>query len=79
VTVLQAIALTLVALGGWAVVVTRDPVRQSIMLSLYGLVLAVLFFVFQAPDVALSEIVVGAIILPLILLLTLAKVRGHAE
>jgi energy-converting hydrogenase Eha subunit C len=46
VTVLQAIALTLVALGGWAVVVTRDPVRQAIMLSLYGLVLAVLFFVF---------------------------------
>jgi len=34
-----------------------------------------LFFVFQAPDVTLSELAVGAIALPLILLLTIAKVR----
>jgi len=39
-------------------------------------VLAVLFFTLQAPDVALSEIVVGAVALPLMILLTLAKVRG---
>lgn len=76
-SVLQIVALTLVGLGGWALVVTRDPVRQSIMLALDGLVLAVLFFAFQAPDVALSELVVGAVILPMLLLLTLAKVtRG---
>lgn len=73
-SVLQVVALTLVGLGGWALVVTRDPVRQSIMLALDGLTLAVLFFAFQAPDVALSELVVGAVILPMILLLTLAKV-----
>jgi uncharacterized MnhB-related membrane protein len=34
-----------------------------------------LFFVFQAPDVTLSELAVGAIALPLILLLAIAKVR----
>jgi uncharacterized MnhB-related membrane protein len=42
---------------------------------MYGLVLAVLFLVFQAPDVALSELAVGAAALPMLLLLTLAKVR----
>ncbi|HLG69736.1 MAG TPA: hydrogenase subunit MbhD domain-containing protein [Chloroflexota bacterium] len=78
-TVLQMAALTIVALGGLAMVATRDPVRQTLMMSLYGLALAALFFAFQAPDVALSEIVVGSVVLPLILLLTLAKIRGEAR
>jgi uncharacterized MnhB-related membrane protein len=34
-----------------------------------------LFLVFQAPDVTLSELTVGAVALPLILLLAIAKVR----
>jgi uncharacterized MnhB-related membrane protein len=33
-----------------------------------------LFLVFQAPDVTLSELTVGAIALPIILLLAIAKV-----
>ena len=43
------------------------------------MLLGILFFVFQAPDVALSEIVVGAVAAPLMILLALAKVRGGAE
>ena len=49
------------------------------MLSGYGLLLATLFFVFQAPDVTLSELCVGAVVLPLLLLLTLEKVRKREE
>jgi uncharacterized MnhB-related membrane protein len=59
-------------------VLTRDPVRQVIVLSSYGLMLALLFLVFQAPDVTLSELAIGAVTLPL-LLLTLAKVRKKEE
>ena len=76
---LQAAALVLTALGGLAVVTCREPLKQTILVSLYGLVLAVLFFSFQAPDVALSELVVGAVVIPIILMLTLAKLRGRAE
>ncbi|MDQ4058172.1 MAG: DUF4040 domain-containing protein [Actinomycetota bacterium] len=76
---LQAIVLILVALGALGLVTTRDPVSQAIAASFYGLLLAVLFFVFQAPDVALSQIVVGAVATPLMILLALAKVRGRAE
>ena len=47
------------------------------MLSGYGLMLAILFMVFQAPDVTLSELTVGAVALPLLLLLALAKVRSR--
>jgi energy-converting hydrogenase B subunit D len=77
VTALQAVALALVALGGTAVVLTRDPLRQAMVASVFGLLLAVLFFVFQAPDVALSQIGVGAVALPLMILLALARI--HTE
>jgi energy-converting hydrogenase B subunit D len=72
---LQIAVLVLVAVGATAVVLTRAPTRQVITLSGYGLMLAILFFVFQAPDVTLSELCVGAVALPLLLLLTLEKVR----
>ena len=74
-TVLQIAALTVVALGGLAVVLTGDPLRQTMVLGIYGLGLTMLFFVFQAPDVALSEIVISTVGLPVMILLTLRKVR----
>ena len=46
---------------------------------MYGFVLAVLFFAFQAPDVALSQIVVSTVGLPLMILLALRKIREQAE
>jgi energy-converting hydrogenase B subunit D len=76
---LQAVVLVLVAVGATGVVLSRDPLAQTVAASFYGLLLAILFLVFQAPDVALSQIVVGAVALPLMILLALAKVRGRAE
>jgi uncharacterized MnhB-related membrane protein len=72
---LQTGVLLLVAVAGAGVVLTRDPLRQSIAVSFYGLVLALMFFLHQAPDVALSQIVVGAVALPLMILLALARIR----
>lgn len=74
-TVLLAAVLLLVAAGGTAVVLTRDPLNQAIIASFYGLLLGLAFLVLQAPDVALSQIAVGAVALPLMILLALAKVR----
>ena len=62
-----------------SVVLARDPLRQAMVASIYGLVLGILFFSFQAPDVALSQTVVGAVALPMMILLALAKVRGGEE
>jgi energy-converting hydrogenase B subunit D len=76
---LQVTLLVLVAAGATAVVLIRAPVRQVLMLSTYGVVLAVLFLAFQAPDVTLSELTVGAVLLPAVLLLTLAKVRNKEQ
>ena len=68
----------MVAAGGLAVVLTRDPLHQAIVVSFYGILLALMFFLFQAPDVALSQITIGALALPLMILLALAKIRRRA-
>ena len=73
---LEVTVFLLVAAAGTAVVLTRDPLNQAIVASFYGLVLGIMFFVYQAPDVALSQITVGAVALPLMILLALAKVRA---
>ncbi|HET9093357.1 MAG TPA: hydrogenase subunit MbhD domain-containing protein [Acidimicrobiales bacterium] len=76
---LQASLLVLVLVGATAVVLTRQPVRQVVTLSIYGLVLALLFFSYQAPDVSLSELTIGAVVLPLLLLLALAKLKSSGR
>jgi energy-converting hydrogenase B subunit D len=73
---IEVTVFLLVAAAGTAVVLTRDPLNQAIVASFYGLVLGIMFFVYQAPDVALSQITVGAVALPLMILLALAKVRA---
>ncbi len=70
-----ALVLTLVGFVGLLVVVARDPVRQTLLASLLSLLLAVLFFAVQAPDVALSELVIGSVAVPLMVLLAIAKIR----
>jgi uncharacterized MnhB-related membrane protein len=75
VSIVIAVALTLVALAATAVVLTRDPARQAVTLSVYGLVLSVLFFALQAPDVALAQLAVGTAVVPLMVMLTLRRVR----
>ena len=74
---LQVVTIALVALGGLAVVSARDPLRQALVVGVYGLTLVVLFVVLQAPDVALSELVVSTVALPFILLAALAKMRDR--
>ncbi|MGX1479462.1 UNVERIFIED_CONTAM: energy-converting hydrogenase B subunit D [Streptomyces canus] len=75
------VALLLVAGSATAAVAVRDPVRQALVLSVLGVVLAVLFTVLQAPDVALSQLAVGSALTPLLLLLAVHKVkrRGRKE
>lgn len=77
-TALQAVSLIVVVVAGTAIVFVPDPLRQALMLSMFGLALTLLFFVLQAPDVALSELVVGSVGMPVIILAALRKIAKHA-
>jgi uncharacterized MnhB-related membrane protein len=73
---LQTVVIALVALAGLAVVLTRDLVRLALMNSLFALLLVVYFLVLQAPDVALSELAVGAVAFPLAIVVAIVLERG---
>lgn len=72
---LIVVALLLVAASATAAVAVRDPARQALVLAVLGTVLAVLFTVLQAPDVALSQLAVGSALTPLLIMLSVRKVR----
>ena len=76
-TLLQWTSLLLVAAAAPGVILSRDPKSQVVTLSFYGLLCGLMFFIFQAPDVALSQITIGAVMLPLMILLALTKMRRH--
>ncbi|WP_406412196.1 Na(+)/H(+) antiporter subunit B [Streptomyces sp. NBC_01614] len=73
------VALLLVAGCATVAVLVRDPVRQAVVLAVLGVVLAVLFTAVQAPDVALSQLAVGGALTPLLLLLSVRKVKRRKE
>ena len=74
---MQIAILAFVAVAGTAVVLTRDVRNQVIGLGFYGLMLALMFFIFQAPDVARSQLAIGAVALPLMFMLAIAKIRRN--
>jgi energy-converting hydrogenase B subunit D len=73
---LQAIAIALVAAFALALALTHDLVRLAMLSSVYALTLVVLFLLFQAPDVALSELVVGGVAFPLVIVVAIVMQRG---
>jgi uncharacterized MnhB-related membrane protein len=71
------LTLGLVAVSGTLVVLSREPARQAVTLSVFGLTLAILFVTMQAPDVALSQLAIGTAVVPLMIMLTIQKVGSR--
>lgn len=78
-TVLQAAALTLALVLGVATVCVRDPLRQVVVFSLFGLSLVVAFVTLMAADVAIAEAAVSAIAVPMVLLPVIYQTRGRDD
>lgn len=76
---LQATVFVLVALGAPAVVLTRDPLKQIVVSGIFGYALVAAFMVLQAPDVALSMVVVSTVAYPIVVLAAIARVRGRRK
>jgi energy-converting hydrogenase B subunit D len=76
---LQLVAIVFTGLSALCVVLARDTTRQAMLFSVYGFGLVVLFFVYQAPDVALSALVVSSIAYPLVLVGAIARVAAKRK
>ncbi|MEU6371072.1 DUF4040 domain-containing protein [Streptomyces sp. NPDC046931] len=76
---LIVVVLLLVAAAATAAVAVRDPARQALVLAVLGVCLALLFTVTQAPDVGLSQLAVGSAVTPLLIMLSVRKVRRRQK
>jgi uncharacterized MnhB-related membrane protein len=77
--VFQAITIVSMGIVGTAVVLARDPLRQALILGIYGMTMIATFFALQAADVALSAIVISTVGLPPMVLLALRKLRDYRK
>jgi uncharacterized MnhB-related membrane protein len=68
-------SMVLVGALALAVVLAEDVLRTAFLTGMLGLMLVVLFVVLQAPDVALSELVISTVAFPVVVVTALAKVR----
>jgi len=76
-TIVIMVLLTAVLAGAAVVVFTRTPAKQAVTLSVYGVLLTLLFVAVQAPDVALSQLAVGTAVVPLMVMLAVRKIDAH--
>lgn len=65
----------LAILGAIVCLMQKDLLRMAILTSVTGFMLAAIYQVLLAPDVALTQAVVGAAIVPTLVALTILKTR----
>lgn len=76
-TPLHGLVLLLLAASGTSLVFQREPLHALLVSSVFNSILVVFFLVFQAPDVAMSQVAITSLPLALVYLLTLAKEQGR--
>ena len=69
--VIYVFSIVLSGAAALAVVLTTELLRMAMLASFYTLTLVIFFLLLQAPDVALSELVVGTIAYPVVLVVAI--------
>ena len=75
----NVILLVGMLLSALLVIQVRRIIDAVIAFSAVGTFLTLIFFQMQAPDVALSEAAVGAVAVPMVVLISMAKIRSLVD
>lgn len=73
--ILDVLCLVAIVTSAVLVLLLRNLNGAVMALSTVGMLMSLLFVVLSAPDVAQSEVVVGAIALPALYLIAIGKIR----
>jgi energy-converting hydrogenase B subunit D len=79
ITLLNALIMIGIIVAGFLVVVIDDILPCIIASSVVGTFIAIEFLLLRAPDVAIAEGAVGAVLSPVIFIIALMKIRGKNE
>lgn len=71
--------LIIAILSGVLALIQNDLLKATILIGISGAVLAVIFQILLAPDVALTQAIVGAAITPIFLALAIKKTQRRVK
>lgn len=75
-TILGGVLFALLVISGTAAVFFGRVINSVISLSVFSVTLAAVFLMYQAPDVAMAEAVVGAGLMTALFLVTISRTQG---
>ena len=78
-TLLEAFLLPLLLVIAILVVAFRDLLSSVITLSVFSTVLAIIYIIHQAPDVALAEVVIGSGLMTAVYIAVISKIRTYRQ
>lgn len=59
------------------IIVSKSNLRSIILLSVFSTIGALMYYLYQAPDVAMAELAVGAAVVPLIFLISVTRQKKY--
>jgi uncharacterized MnhB-related membrane protein len=77
--IFEFILMSFLVILATTVVFTRDLLAATVVFLVYSLIMAIVFTLLKAPDVALTEAAVGAGITTLLFIITIAKTTRREE
>ncbi|WP_040211297.1 hydrogenase subunit MbhD domain-containing protein [Clostridium polynesiense] len=78
-SLLNSLIVAGIIIAGFLTVIIDDILPCIIASSVVGTLIALEFLLLRAPDVAIAEGAVGAILTPVIFLITLHKIKGNKK
>lgn len=79
ISLLNALIMIGIIVAGFFVVVIDDILPCVIAMSVVGTLVAIEFLLLRAPDVAIAEGAVGAVLTPVIFIITLMKIKDKKD
>lgn len=76
---IEYILMIIIVLGAIIALIQRDLLKAAILTGISGVSLAFLFQYLLAPDVALTQAIVGSAIVPVFIAITVLKTRKTEE
>jgi uncharacterized MnhB-related membrane protein len=78
-TILNTLIMVGIIVAGFITVIVDDLLPCIISASVLGTFIALEFLLLKAPDVAIAEGAVGAVLTPIIFIITLKKVQAKSQ
>lgn len=77
--IIMVLALVFLIIAGIYAIVSKDLLQAAVASGVISLVLSILFYILQAPDVALTEAAIGIALSTIIFVIAIRNTKRYEE